>query len=266
MDWSVKIDNAVYSLSVTTGLIDWLAKIDVTVYSLAFMTGFLGSGHCMGMCGALVSGFFMQTEKKSVWPYFSYHLARISVYTLVGIAAATLGVALVATGLVGHIQGFLQVSIGFIVIMLALGILGITPWQFSMQLLPTKLIHRIFFSAAKRGSAGGAALGGMLNGFMPCPLTFAVAVNATSASSPLEGGLMMLTLGAGTLPTTLFMTFAFGKLGAKFRGIMLKTAAVIMIVMGCNTMYKGISFLSSDSGYRDMLNHIRSMGSLHKMH
>ncbi len=223
-------------------------------YTLAFMTGLLGSGHCMGMCGALVSGFFMKTEKKSIWPYLTYHLARISMYTLVGVIAATAGYALVATGLIGKIQGFLQITIGFFVIMLALGILGLAPWQFSMKFLPTKVINKIFMNAARRGSASGAAMGGMLNGLMPCPLTFAMAVNAASAATPLEGGALMLALGIGTLPAMLLVTLAFGKLGSGVvRGMMLKTAALIMIIMGSNTMYKGISFLGLKAGYADHL-------------
>jgi sulfite exporter TauE/SafE len=220
-------------------------------YTLAFMTGLLGSGHCMGMCGALVSGFFMKSEKKSVWPYFTYHLARIGMYTVVGTIAATLGYALVATGLIGRIQGFMQVLIGFLVVMLALGILGITPWQYSMKFLPTKMIHKIFLASAKRGSASGAAFGGLLNGLMPCPLTFAMAVNAASADTPWKGGLMMLALGAGTLPSMLFVTFAFGKLGARVRGLMLKCAAVVMIVMGSNTVYKGLNFLGAKGGFSE---------------
>ena len=237
--------------------------IDYAIYVSALLVGFFGSGHCMGMCGALVSGFFMKTGKKSVWPYIIYHLARISIYTIIGIIAATIGFALVSTGLIGKIQGFLQVFIGFFVIMLALGILGITPWQFSMKLLPTKIIHKIFLTAAKRGSAPGAALGGMLNGVMPCPLTFAMAVNATSASSPLEGGLIMLCLGLGTLPTMLFITFAFARLGTKFRGYMLKSATLIMIVMGANTMYKGISFLGFRGGYADIIQNTKMLHMNH---
>ena len=220
-------------------------------YTLAFMTGFLGSGHCMGMCGALVSGFFMKTQRKSVWPYFSYHLARITMYFIVGMVAATLGVALVSTGLIGKIQGFMQIFIGFFVVLLAMGILGLSPWQFSMKLLPTKVINRTFMAAASRGSVLGAAMGGILNGLMPCPLVFAVAVNATAAATPLEGGLLMLALGAGTLPSMLFVTFAFGKLGAKVRGVMLKMAATFMIVMGANTMYKGITFLGLKAGFAE---------------
>lgn len=237
----------------------FLANLDYTVYTLAFMTGFLGSGHCAGMCGALVAGFFMKTEKKSVWPYLTYHFARITMYTLVGITAALIGVALVSTGLLGRIQGFLQVAIGFFVIILALGIAGLSPWQFSMKYMPIKILNKIFMSAARRGSALGAAMGGMLNGLMPCPLTFAMAVNATTAPSPIEGGLMMLALGLGTLPTMLVVTFAFGKLGTKARGLMLKAAAVIMIIMGGLTMYNGVRFLASDSGFKDMMHSMHSM-------
>jgi len=238
---------------------EFLANLDYTVYSLAFMTGLLGSGHCAGMCGALVAGFFMKTEKKSVWPYLSYHFARITMYTLVGITAAILGIALVSTGLLGRIQGFLQVGIGFFVIILAMGIVGISPWQFSMKFMPTKILNRIFMAAAKRGSVLGASLGGLLNGLMPCPLTFAMAVNATSAPSPAEGGLMMLALGLGTLPTMLVVTFAFGKLGTKARGLMLKGAAVIMLLMGSLTMYNGIKFLASDSGFKEMMHDMSTM-------
>ena len=102
-------------------------------------------------------------------------------------------------------------------------------------------------------------MGGMLNGLMPCPLTFAMAVNATTAPSPIEGGLMMLALGIGTLPTMFVVTFAFGKLGTKARGIMLKVAAALMIVMGANTMYNGVRFLASDTGFKEMMHHMQSM-------
>jgi len=69
----------------------------------------------------------------------------------------------------------------------------------------------------------------------------------------------MLALGVGTLPTMLVVTFAFGKLGTQARGLMLKFAAVLMIVMGANTMYNGIRFLASDNGFKEMMHHMQSM-------
>jgi len=88
----------------------------------------------------------------------------------------------------------------------------------------------------------------MVNGFMPCPLTLAMAVKATAAPSPLQGGLLMLAFGAGTLPSMLFVSVAFGKLSAKARGYMLKGAAVIVIIMGANTLYRGVLFFDAMQG------------------
>jgi len=85
-------------------------------------------------------------------------------------------------------------------------------------------------------------LAGLLNGMMPCPLTFAMAVKATSAATVYEGGALMLAFGAGTLPMMLFVSVAFGKLSANLRGLMFKSAALIMVVMGTNTFYRGLSF------------------------
>ena len=217
-------------------------------YGLAFVAGVLGSGHCLGMCGALVSGYFMKAgASKRYLPYFIYQFARIFVYTMVGFAAAALGVVLVSSGVFGKIQSILQMFIGFIVILLALGILGWIPFQGSAKLIPMKLLRRGYAESRTQGPLIGAAIAGLLNGLMPCPLTFAMAVKATSATSITEGGLLMLSFGAGTLPTMLFVSVAFGKMSANFRGLMLKSAAVIMIIMGCNTVYMGLSFYVTEN-------------------
>jgi sulfite exporter TauE/SafE len=215
-------------------------------FSLALMTGILGSGHCIGMCGALVSGFFMSTGKhtRNYLPYLAYHGMRIFVYTVVGIIAATLGVVLVSTGLVGKIQGFLQIVVGALVIILALDILGVWPWRIAFGLLPTRVLSRGFAKAAASGTMGGAALGGLVNGLMPCSLTLAMAVKATTAETFFEGGLLMFTFGLGTLPSMVFVSMAFGKLGTGVRGLMLKIAALIVFIMGVGTLYQGIAYFS----------------------
>lgn len=222
-------------------------KLDL---SLAFMTGILGSGHCIGMCGALVSGFFMKTAgcRKSHLPYLGYHGARILVYTLVGIIAASFGVALVSTGLVGKIQGILQIVVGALVIILALDILGVLPWRISFGFAPARVLSRGFARAAVSGTATGAALGGVVNGLMPCSLTLAMAVKATTASNPCDGGLLMLVFGLGTLPSMLFVSVAFGKLGTRVRGLMLKIAAFVVVLMGVSTMYQGITYFNVMKG------------------
>ncbi len=212
-------------------------------YTLAFIAGVLGSGHCLGMCGALVSGYFMNVgENKSYFPYFAYQLSRVFVYICIGLLAASLGVVLVSGGMFGKVQSILQMIIGTIVIILALGIMGLIPFQGSIKLLPMNLLRKGYAKARTKGPVVGAMIAGFLNGLMPCPLTFAMYVEATSATSVMEGGALLAAFGAGTLPTMVFISFAFAKMGAGFRGLMLKMAAVIMIFMGLNTFYKGMTF------------------------
>lgn len=212
-------------------------------YTLAFVAGFLGSGHCLGMCGALVSGYFMNSgQQRSYLPYLMYQISRISVYTLFGFAAALLGAVVMSGGFFGKIQSLLQMLIGLVVIGLGLGILGWLPWQGALRLLPMPLLRKGYARSRQQGPVGGAMLAGLLNGMMPCPLTFAMAVKATSASTVMEGGALMLTFGAGTLPMMLFISLAFGKIKASIRGTMYKAAALIMMFMGLNTFYRGLSF------------------------
>ena len=229
------------------GLVDMAVSTGGFDYSLAFIAGFLGSGHCLGMCGALVSGYFMKSSaNRSYLPYLLYQMARISVYTTVGFLAAALGVVLVSSGIFGKIQSILQMFIGGVVIILALGILGWLPFQGSIRLLPMSLLRKGYANSRTRGPIVGSLLAGLLNGLMPCPLTFAMAVKATTAPTIQEGGLLMLTFGAGTLPMMLFVSLAFGKMSAHFRGLMLKAAALIMMVMGSNTFYRGLSFYTEE--------------------
>lgn len=214
-------------------------------YVAAFVTGILASGHCLGMCGSLVSAFFIKfgEDKKGVLPYLGYHGARIGVYTLIGLVAALIGLALVSTGIVGKAQGVLQIVAGAIVIMLGLDILGWSPLRLPIVSVPVNLFRTVFLKAAEKGPIAGAAMAGVMNGFMPCALTLAMAVKATTVEELYQGPLLLLAFGLGTLPSMLFVSVLFGRLGTKMRGILLKAAAVLVIALGISTMHQGIVFL-----------------------
>lgn len=211
-------------------------------YWLAFMTGLLGSGHCLGMCGGLVSGFFMKLGARGIWPYLAYHGARVGIYTLVGLVAAALGAVLVSTGELGKLQGLLQIVAGLVVILLGLDLLGVSPIRNGFGFAPVAWLRRQFVAATQRGPVIGALIGGAINGLMPCSMTMAMAVQATTAPSVPEGGLLMLAFGAGTLPSMLSASFLFGKLGPQLRGWLLKGAALFVIALGVSTLWQGVRF------------------------
>ena len=211
-------------------------------YWLAFMTGLLGSGHCLGMCGGLVSSFFIRLGAKGIWPYLAYHGARVGIYTVVGLIAAGLGAVLVSTGQFGKLQGMLQIIAGLVVIFLGLDLLGVSPLRNRLSFAPVTWLRRQFGLAVQKGPVLGALIGGAINGLMPCSMTMAMAVKATTAPSIIEGGLLMLAFGAGTLPSMLSASFLFGKLGPKLRGWLLKGAALFVIALGVSTLWQGIRY------------------------
>jgi len=211
-------------------------------YWLAFMTGLLGSGHCLGMCGGLVSGFFMKLGAKGVWPYLAYHGARVSLYAVVGLVAAAIGAVLVSTGQIGLWQGALQIVAGIVVILLGLDLLGVSPVRNRLGFAPIAWLRKQFTLAVQKGPVVGALIGGAINGLMPCSMTMAMAVKATTAPSVLEGGLLMLAFGAGTLPSMLSASFLFGKLGPRLRGWLLKGAALFVIALGVSTLWQGLRY------------------------
>jgi sulfite exporter TauE/SafE len=216
-------------------------------YFAAFMTGILGSGHCLGMCGALVCGYFIRAKQfaggaAGALPYLAYHGARISVYGTIGLIAAALGAALVSTGKIGLAQGVLQIVAGLVVILLGIELLGLLPVSLTVGFAPARWLRQQFAGAAQKGMVRGAAIAGLVNGLMPCSMTMAMAVKATTAPSVPEGGLLLLAFGAGTLPSMLLASVLFGKLGPRIRGVLQKGAALFVIALGVSTLWQGIAY------------------------
>lgn len=211
-------------------------------FGLAFVAGLLGSGHCLGMCGSLVSAFFMKLGARSALPHLAYHGGRIAVYTVVGLIAATLGAVLVQTGTFGQVQGLLQIIAGLVVILLGFDLLGLSPWRNTIGFAPFAWVRRVFFGATQRGPVIGALAGGVLNGLMPCSMTMAMAVKATTVPHPLDGALLMLAFGAGTLPSMLSAGFLFSRLGVRTRGWLLRGAAIVVVFLGVATLWQGIQY------------------------
>lgn len=213
-------------------------------YGLAFTTGLLGSGHCLGMCGGLVSGCFARLQARGVGPYAAYHGARLAVYGLIGVVAASLAVVLVQTGQFGRFQGFLQIAAGIVVILLGLDLLGIGPFRSTVGFAPMAWLRRQFAAAMKQDVLVAATIAGAINGLMPCSMTMAMAVKATTAPTLADGGLLMLAFGVGTLPSMLGASLLFGRLGPRMRGWLQKGAGVTVILLGAFTLWQGARYLA----------------------
>jgi sulfite exporter TauE/SafE len=213
-------------------------------FGLAFLAGLLGSGHCLGMCGGLVSGCFMRLGAAARRPvvYAAYHGARLAIYALVGLVAAGLGQVLLQAGRFGFVQGVLQIVAGVVVIVLGLDILGKLPFSIGVGFAPVAWSQRLFVVALERDPIRGALFAGAANGLMPCSLTMAMAFKAATAPDALQGAALMLAFGAGTLPSMLAVGLLFARLSATTRSRLLAAGAVLVIGMGVALLIQGLGY------------------------
>ena len=86
---------------------------------------------------------------------------------------------------------------------------------------------------------------GVLNGLIPCGLVYSFAIFAASTANPFAGALVMATFGLATIPALFFLGFVtkFLQKGS-LRGTMMKLAALLVVLYGGITLYKGYNFIA----------------------
>lgn len=206
----------------------------------ALLFGLLGSFHCIGMCGPIA--FLLPVNRSNSWIRFlqtlSYHLGRISSYTLIGLLFGFLGKGI-------HLFG-MQQQISIIV-----GVLMIVS-----VLLPYKFINKLNFSkpiyqaVSKVKSAIGGALKdrspetffyiGFLNGFLPCGLVYMAVFAALTSGNILSGGLYMAMFGLGTIPLMTTAIFLGNSIPKNFKTKILKVIPVFIVLIGCLFILRGM--------------------------
>jgi sulfite exporter TauE/SafE len=186
----------------------------------ALMVGFLGGVHCLGMCGGVVGALTFSLDQKiqlSWWrmlPYLlAYNAGRISSYVLIGALFGFLGSSLGSLATFLPAQQVLQAFAGLFMIALGLYLGG---WWFGIVAIEKagqsvwRLLSPYVSKFTPVRQLHQAWLYGLVWGWLPCGLVYSMLIMALSAGSALEGGLVMLAFGLGTLPNLLLMgVFAF---------------------------------------------------------
>ena len=212
--------------------------------TLAFATGLFGALHCLGMCSGIAGGIFVHRAFGSrVLPVLQFHAARILVYSLLGVAGATLGRVLVQTGLVGKAQGVLMMAAGALIVAMGLDLLGLFGRRREVpSRTPTRGSEVMLSDGAPPARPWLPVLAGAVNGFVPCSLVFSVAVKAAATADPLRAAGLMTAFGLGTLPTMGLVSLTGMMIGAKLRGLFARLAAAGVVVLGLWTLYEGAVF------------------------
>ncbi|SHG23385.1 hypothetical protein SAMN04487965_3580 [Microbulbifer donghaiensis] len=203
----------------------------------ALAIGFLGSSHCIGMCGGIAGALGMAVPgQQTAWVQLtSYSAGRIGSYTLMGALAGALGAAVLpALTPLRLLAGFMLIAMALYVGGVWRGLVwlekgGAYLWRYlqplSARLLPVR-------------SAGQALALGSLWGWLPCGLVYSALTFALAQGSSERAALAMLAFGLGTVPA-MFATGAAAVTVRKFvqRPSVRMLFAGAILVFGCWTIW-----------------------------
>ena len=195
----------------------------------AFLTGLLGGAHCVGMCGGIVAAMSFQAQGKQP---FSFHLAystgRIASYATAGALAGLVGSAAFLSDTLFPLQKGLYLLAQVVLILLGLYLAGLSQAVLWLERAGGGLWARVqplLGRVLPVRHHGHALVAGALWGWLPCGLVYSVLVSALAAGSPVNGALLLLAFGAGTLPNLLLMGWAAESLRAMVRQTWLRRVA-----------------------------------------
>lgn len=208
---------------------------DPAILLSAFLLGFLGSAHCLGMCGGLSSALGLNTQSSSKTASFptlllAYNIGRVTSYCtagfIVGAAGFWLSQQLASFTLLRYLAGGMLILMGLYLAQWFNGIaftekLGSKLWPFIQPLgkrfMPVNSIR-------------DAICIGMVWGWLPCGLVYSALIWASLEASASGSMLIMLFFGIGTLPAMLATGYFASALGAFIKQRWFRASAGLMMI------------------------------------
>lgn len=203
----------------------------------ALLAGLLGGGHCIGMCGGIVSALSFALPPSRRHPariaalMLSYNIGRISSYILAGLLVGGLGQLLVA-----QIQPLTTLLGWLATLMLVLMAFYIGQWWTGLTRVEAlgKYLWRYLEPLGRRlmpvSHPGQALAIGLIWGWLPCGLVYSMLLLALSSGSSFNGGLLMLAFGLGTLPTLLVTGSLARQLTALLRQTLWRQLSALLLL------------------------------------
>ena len=213
-------------------------------YLAYFGFGFLSSLHCLGMCGPIVLGYAAHLENnersapfyRAFMAHLLYNTGRIFTYSMlgafIGAAGRVLDTALIN---IAGIKNTVTLAGGLFLILIGLGQLRILPAAYLLNenaLFRFEKIRMVVRRLMHPDNVAGKFLLGVLLGFIPCMLTYAMFARAFTTQSSLSGFLTLFAFGLGTLPMLLFAGSASTYFTRRIRMVGNRLAGAGIVLMG----------------------------------
>lgn len=179
----------------------------------AFLAGFVGSPHCIGMCGGFAVACGGSATQSTAW-----HAGRLTTYAGLGALAGAFGSALPGP------SWLVAVISGLLIVWFSATLAGLLPEpgvRFpGLQAAASRLL--------RRPNVPARFLFGLANGLLPCGLVYAALAVPLAAADPLLGAGTMIAFGVGTVPALAAVTVGLRK--AAMRDIRVRRALAVGVL------------------------------------
>ncbi len=180
----------------------------VAALGAIFMVGLLGGMHCAGMCGGIVAALSAgQPGGRAAWGLqLAFNGGRIMVYGVAGAAAGMAGSMAMFLNDVLPVQLVMYLLANLMLVGLGLYLFGITRYVAVIErvgALAWRLIRPLAGRFLPARTWPRALALGLLWGWIPCGLVYSMLATALLAGDAVDGALVMLVFGLGTLPNLL---------------------------------------------------------------
>jgi sulfite exporter TauE/SafE len=219
--------------------------------STIFLVALLGSfGHCIGMCGGFVLAYTAAkvdanwSKTHQMIAHLLYSLGRVTSYMILGAIFGFLGEKI---GFSMPAKGMLFIVVGLLMLLIGLSLMGKLKFLNSIEssIAQGSWFGKLFRTVVHAKTLPSFYFMGMLNGFIPCGLVYFFLTAAIVAGSALKGAIVMGVFGVATIPAMLGVGI-FSSLikGSSARQLIIKIAAVIVMLFGLFTAYKGYMMIT----------------------
>lgn len=192
------------------------------------------------MCGpiAMVLPVSTTDQGKRVLQICTYHLGRLTTYSIMGIVFGLLGKGFFLAGL----QQQVSIVVGVLMILYVLiptnklGGLGFLKPVFGF----VNKIKKALGAQFKKKSFYSLFLIGFFNGFLPCAMVYVALFAALATQGVLSGGLYMFFYGLGTIPLLSSIVLLKNLFSASLRNTILKYYPIVVVLFGMLFIIRGL--------------------------
>lgn len=212
---------------------------------LVFVAGFLGSSHCIGMCGPfalLLGASTTRTWGGGVARQMLYSVGRVFTYSAMGAVSGYCGYrfADVSPAWI-NVPAALSIIAGCFLLYQGLLTAGVLPRRRVKTGGPC-LAGGLLSSFLKSPAQLDVFLAGLLTGFLPCGLVYGFVGMAASTRDVVMGTLTMAAFGLGTIPIMVATGLGGRLLSIGARTKLLQIAAWCIVLAGVLSIARGVNF------------------------